>query len=147
MRITKILSATLLTLLLASSHSFARGGGGQMSPRFIDRVAEEIGLDDETVTKIKGIIFEGRRAAVDLKAKIEQAKLDISNLQVALQRASEDRKAENLDFQKTVAEQMVTAEVLHKALDRLATYYDSAAFAQMKAAKKQTPPVPQMESK
>jgi len=79
-----------------------------------------------------------------LTEEIEKAHLDISNLRVELQRASENRKQENLDFQKTVADQMVTAEVLNKALDKLATFYDEAAFAQ---TKKQTPPVPQMEYK
>merc|ERR1719498_215366 len=87
-----------------------------------------------------------------LSEEIEKAKLDISNLEVAMQRASENRKQENLDFQKTVADQTVTAEILKKALDKLATFYDEAAFAQTHAkkialngAKKQTPPVPQME--
>merc|ERR1719333_1478465 len=76
--------------------------------------------------------------------EIDKAPLDIGNLNVELQRASEDRKKENLDFQKVVADQMATAEILGKALDKLATFYDEAAFAQ---TKKQTPPVPQMEYK
>jgi hypothetical protein len=80
-----------------------------------------------------------------LSEEIEKAHLDISNLQLSLQRASENRKQENLDFQKVVADQMVTAEILSKALDKLATFYDEAAFAQTHAGKKQTPPVPQME--
>merc|ERR1719420_1366218 len=79
-----------------------------------------------------------------LAEEIEKAKLDIANLQVELQRASEDRKKENLDFQKVIADQTVTAEILGKALDRLATFYDEAALVQ---TKKQTPPVPQMEYK
>merc|ERR1719355_562809 len=79
-----------------------------------------------------------------LSEEIEKAHLDIDNLQVALQRASEDRKQENLDFQRVVADQTATAEILAKALDKLATFYDEAAFAQ---TKKQTPPVPQMEYK
>merc|ERR1719502_2121138 len=81
-----------------------------------------------------------------LSEEIAKAKSDISNLQVELQRASEDRKQENLDFQKTVADQTATAEILNKALDRLATFYDEAAFTQVHAgARKQAPPVPQME--
>merc|ERR1719502_2428648 len=89
-----------------------------------------------------------------LSEEVEKAKLDISGLQVALQRASENRKQENLDFQKTVADQTATAEILKQALDKLATFYDEAAFAQTHAkknvllgAKKQTPPVPQAEYK
>jgi|Transcript_104480 cell division protein FtsB len=82
-----------------------------------------------------------------LTEEIEKAKSDISNLQVDLQRASENRKKENLDFQKVVADQMVTAEILAKALDKLATFYDDASFSQLRAkgSRKQTPPVPQME--
>merc|ERR1719313_1950331 len=79
-----------------------------------------------------------------LSEEIEKAKLDIQNLQVELQRASENRKQENLDFQKVVADQTVTAEILAKALDKLATFYDEAALTQVR---KQTPPVPQMEYK
>jgi len=77
-----------------------------------------------------------------LSEEIEKAHLQINELQVALQRASEDRKQENRDFQTTVADQTATAEILNKALDKMATFYDNAAFAQ---TKKQTPPVAQME--
>jgi len=80
-----------------------------------------------------------------LSEEIEKAHNDISNLNLELQRASEDRKQENLDFQKTVADQTATAEILNKALDKLATFYDEAAFTQVQAKSKQTPPVPQME--
>jgi len=78
-----------------------------------------------------------------LSEEIEAAKLAISDLQVALQRASENRKQENRDFQTTVADQTATAEVLNKALDKLATFYDAAALLQK--LQKQTPPVAQME--
>jgi len=79
-----------------------------------------------------------------LSEEIEKAHLDISNLNLQLQRGSENRKKENLDFQKVVADQMVTAEILAKALDKLAKFYDDAAFAQVH---KQTPPVAQKEYK
>merc|ERR1719424_2513431 len=84
-----------------------------------------------------------------LSEEIETAHLDIANLQVELQRSSENRKKENLDFQKVVADQTVTAEILAKALDKLATFYDEAAFAQTnkRSLLKQTPPVAQMDYK
>merc|ERR1719352_583168 len=83
-----------------------------------------------------------------LSEEIEKAHLDIGNLNVELQRASENRKKENLDFQTVVADQMVTAEILGKALDKLATFYDDAAFAQTGKhssvlLQRQTPPVAQ----
>merc|ERR1719191_1212307 len=52
-----------------------------------------------------------------LSEEIEKAHNDISQLQTDLQRASENRKQENLDFQKVVADQTATAEILAKALD------------------------------
>mmetsp|Transcript_43648 Transcript_43648/g.126008 ORF Transcript_43648/g.126008 Transcript_43648/m.126008 type:complete len:772 (+) Transcript_43648:66-2381(+) len=91
----------------------------------------------------------------DIKAldvAITEAKAQIAQLQLDLQRASEDRKAENLQFQSTVQDQTLTVEVLKKALDRLANYYDKEAFLQRAAGSQasdqgQTPPVPQMEYK
>merc|ERR1719471_1631189 len=87
-----------------------------------------------------------------LTEDIVSAKAQIAQLQLELQRASEDRKTENMDFQKTVADQMETIAVLKKALDRLATYYDKEALVQGasrartgRQAGRQTPPVPQME--
>jgi chromosome segregation ATPase len=79
-----------------------------------------------------------------LAGEIEKAHNDIAQLNLDLQRASENRKQENLDFQKVVADQMVTAEILAKALDKLAKFYDEAALVQQK---KQTPPVAQAEYK
>jgi hypothetical protein len=82
-----------------------------------------------------------------LAEEIEAAKAAIASSQVALQRAGEDRKAENLEFQRIVADQTATAEILHKALDKLAKFYDEAAFAQTHAKVGQTPPVVQAEYK
>lgn len=81
-----------------------------------------------------------------LEHAIAAATASISELHVNLQRASEDRRTENMDFQTTVADQTATIEVLHNALDRLATYYD-AQLLQTKKSQKQTPPVPEMEYK
>merc|ERR1711920_190361 len=80
-----------------------------------------------------------------LEDGIADAKAQIAQLQLDLQRSSEERKAENLEFQKTVADQTVTIEVLKVALDRLATYYDLLQQHSAGHAKRQTPPVPQME--
>merc|ERR1719428_2231698 len=79
-----------------------------------------------------------------LAKEIADAKAAINQAQVDLQRASQDRQVENLDFQKTIADQTVTIEVLHKAMDRLAQFYDSVELVQ---TKKQTPPVAQAEYK
>jgi len=79
--------------------------------------------------------------------EIATAKSSIAQLQTDLQRASENRKQENMDFQSTVADQRATMSVLHTAIERLAKYYDEEALVQSKATAGQTPPVPQMEYK
>merc|ERR1719460_1524801 len=73
-----------------------------------------------------------------LSDEIEADKAAIAQGQMDLQRASEDRQRENLDFQKTIADQTMTIEILHKAMERLAQFYD-AQLVQIKAAHKQTP--------
>merc|ERR1719436_547744 len=70
-------------------------------------------------------IAELAEAIKALEAGIADAKAQIQELTVELQRASEDRVKENLEYQKTVADQTVTIAVLKKALDRLATYYNT----------------------
>jgi len=83
----------------------------------------------------------------DIKAledAIAAAKAEIEQLRVNLQRAGEDRLTANIDFQKTVADQTMTVEVLKKALARLAKFYDESL---LQKNAKQTPPVPQMEFK
>merc|ERR1719450_1453407 len=73
--------------------------------------------------------LEAKIASLELLIKklgeeIVAAHQEIEALQGGLQRANEDRQKENLEFQSTVAEQRATIEVLSKALDKLATYYD-----------------------
>jgi len=88
-------------------------------------------------------------ALATLEEDIAAAKAQIAQLQVELQRASEDRITENLDFQKTVADQTATVEVLKMALERLAAFYNKESLIQgaKVANRRQTPPVPQMEYK
>jgi len=85
-----------------------------------------------------------------LTDEITAAKAQIADSQIALQRAGENRVKENQDFQKTVADQVATQEILATALDKLATFYDSALVQVVnKNSKhaKQAPPVPQIEYK
>jgi len=92
-----------------------------------------------------------------LKDEIELAKSQIAQFQIDLQRAGENRVKENKEFQQTVADQVATQEILAKALDKLATFYDKLFLVQVGVHKhttaeadahhKQAPPVPQMEYK
>jgi hypothetical protein len=75
-----------------------------------------------------------------LAKRVEEAVAEVAELRVNLQRANENRKTENMDFQKTVADQTLTVKILKKALDKLANYYDLLQ-------QKQAPPVAQGEYK
>jgi len=97
-----------------------------------------------------------------LSDDIQNAQAQISQLHLDLQRATENRQKENLEFQKTIADQRATQAVLKTALERLAKYYDEEGLLQTKSKQRggllqtkskskakgsQTPPVPQMEYK
>lgn len=88
---------------------------------------------------------EERRSAIKkFEEDVGAAKSAIGKEQVSLQKATINRKKENLDFQKTIADQTLTIAVLEKAMDRLATFYDNQALLQTgEMHTKQTPPVVQ----
>merc|ERR1719333_265342 len=62
-------------------------------------------------------------------------------MQTQLKRAGEDREMENSDFQKTVAGQRATKELLTKALDVLKKVFDKK-FIQLNAKTRQEPAGP-----
>jgi hypothetical protein len=70
------------------------------------------------------------------KKKVEDTiaalKADISNTQVQMQRASEDRKQENMEFQRIVADQIRTIGALKAAHEKLAEFYHIDSFLQVK---------------
>merc|ERR1740121_2837787 len=99
---------------------------------------------EEHKADLETLIAELEQKIKTLEDEILAAKKHIQELQIELQRASENRVAENLDYQKTVADQTLTIQVLKKALDRLATFYGAALIQK---GSQQTPPVPQMEYK
>merc|ERR1719326_1684024 len=51
-----------------------------------------------------------------------------------MKRASEDREAENKEFQATVADQRATQAILTKALGRLKEFYEAKSLLQTKKA-------------
>mmetsp|Transcript_9494 Transcript_9494/g.21848 ORF Transcript_9494/g.21848 Transcript_9494/m.21848 type:complete len:752 (+) Transcript_9494:68-2323(+) len=87
-----------------------------------------------------------------LEADIAKATEDIEKAMVALQSASLGRKEENLDYQKVVADQTVVIDVLKKALNRMAKYYEGESLLQRRRsgedpAPGSVAPVAQMEYK
>merc|ERR1719337_584581 len=82
--------------------------------------------EDQTV-KIEDLAT----AIKTLTEEIDAAKAAIAKLTIDLQRAGENRIKENKDFQQTVADQVATQEILAKALDKLATFYDKLFLLQV----------------
>jgi len=114
--------------------------------------------EQETIKSNQEVTIEDLKSSITtLTDEIEQAKAQVSDLQLNLQRASEERQQGSLDFQQTVADQKATQEILAKALDKLATFYDQE-FLQLRVREvtkssitthreDPAPPVPQMEYK
>jgi len=98
---------------------------------------------DDLVADLQAKIGSLESQEKTLQDEIDADKASIAQGQMDLQRASEDRQRENLDFQKTIADQTMTIEILMKAMERLAQFYD----AQLLQVHKQTPPVAQAEYK
>merc|ERR1719158_1434126 len=61
-----------------------------------------------------------------LSEEIAAAKAEIKDMEVAIKQASEDREAENKEFQEEVTDQRMMQAILQKALERLAKVYDKA---------------------
>merc|ERR1719401_2359719 len=72
-----------------------------------------------------------------VESEITAAKDMIAEAQVSLQRATENRKKESMEFQKTTASQRQTQFVLKEALERLAKYYDQALLMQTASKSRQ----------
>merc|ERR1719158_404589 len=54
---------------------------------------------------------------------METKKVEISDMQTEMKRASEDREAENADYQQAVSDQRITQMILDKALQRMKQVY------------------------
>jgi len=96
---------------------------------------------DTTAKKVKKGDLETEINALNaeqatLTDEEKRIKAEIFENQLQMKAASEDREAENKVFQETVADQRATQEILKKALDRLAQFYNKFALVQ---GKKQDP--------
>jgi len=102
----------------------------------------ELTIEKTTSQKesLEAKIAELESATTTMADEIDSANKQIKQVQMDLQKATKDRQKENIEFQKTIADQTMTIKVLKKALERLATFYDLLQT-------QQTPPVAQKEYK
>merc|ERR1719253_1296094 len=98
---------------------------------------------DEANTNVKDleVNLADMAATVDtLKKEIAVLENEVAETNTAIKRASEDRAAENAEFQQTVADQRATQMVLAKVLARLREVYQKAALVQKSKALLQQEP-------
>merc|ERR1719191_1463677 len=96
------------------------------------------------VAKIEQLTADSKALAEQLKT----LKAEIADLQVELQRAGDDRKAENAEFQKTASDQHLVQEVLAKAVAKLKEFYSKRhSFVQTKKAAPGEAPAPMPKMK
>merc|ERR1719359_511755 len=62
--------------------------------------------------------------------EIANAKQEITDTQLQIKKASENREKENWDYQTTISDQKATQAILKKALDKLKAFYEKAALLQ-----------------
>lgn len=82
-------------------------------------------------------IEDHQQQIITFEKKIKETKAAIAELQLNVKRAGEDRELENIEFQKTVNDQMATQKTIQKAIDVLGHFYDKkqqgTGFAQQPA--------------
>lgn len=78
----------------------------------------------------------------ELTSKLETLKSEISEMQVQLKRAGQDREVQNKEFQATVAEQRQTKKLLQAALSILEGFYGKQSFMQKGQGQAEPAPPP-----
>merc|ERR1719399_245578 len=87
---------------------------------------------DEGYDQQKALQVENEELTLFLKnvdKEIEASKAEIYNTLLEMKHAGENRKAENEDYQETIADQKATQVILKKALTRLEDFYKKKAAA------------------
>jgi len=90
-----------------------------------------------------------------IKTNMDELMKEISDMEVNLKKAGEDRKQQNLLFKQSISDQRATAMILNKAMARLKMFYGESTFVQVhahgsmsksKASAVQAPPPPSSQS-
>jgi len=81
-------------------------------------------------------VDELESSITSLADDISSLRAELAQMQIDMQRANQNRVAENKEFQTTIADQRATQAILKKALDRLSGFYKEQ-FLQMSATKQE----------
>merc|ERR1719221_1909603 len=86
-----------------------------------DKIKEEMLTKEDLADKHTDLV----NVLDTLRDDVAKLEADVSEMEVSLKKAGEDRKAENTLYQSSVADQRVTISILKKALARLNAFYDN----------------------
>jgi DNA repair exonuclease SbcCD ATPase subunit len=99
----------------------------------------ESAMKKRDIEQLDGKIAQLAEEIDQLTKDIAALRAEVAEMQVQLKRAGEDRELENNDFQKVVADQRATQQLLNAALDKLKGFY-AKAFLQSKQPAGPPPP-------
>jgi len=102
----------------------------------IQSVEGEIRVKNNEAKDLNALITSLSATSAQLAKDLEDLRRDVALAHVSLKAASEDRKAENHEFQQVVSDQRETVAILKKAMARMQQFYGEQAFLQ---ARKQVP--------
>jgi len=101
-----------------------------------DSIKEKNNIKDDLDEKHK----ELTNTLTTLTTEIAELQAEEAEMQISLKQAGEQRKAENGVFQNSVMDQRATINILHKALQRLKTFYESTGLLQQPGQAVSAPP-------
>lgn len=84
----------------------------------------------ERQANLRASAGERKVAIKRLRGEIRSIGKSMAGERLSMAKAAANRKKEHLEFKKDIADQTLTIQVLERAMDRLATYYDDQAFIQ-----------------
>jgi len=111
----------------------------------IDETEHFIKVGKQTAEDLDGKHKDLSSTIEGLKSSISVLQTEVSEAEVALKRAGEDRKAANKIFQSAMSDQRATIQILNMALNRLKEFYAKPALVAVTAHTQQdqdAPPPP-----
>jgi len=111
----------------------------------IDETEDFIKVGKQTAEDLDGKHKDLSSTIEGLKSSISVLQTEVSEAEVALKRAGEDRKAANKIFQSAMSDQRATIQILNMALNRLKEFYAKPALVAVSAHTQQdqdAPPPP-----
>jgi hypothetical protein len=94
---------------------------------------------EREIKELSTLIENSEHTIAEFTKDIEGAHAAIKEVELQMKKAGEDRELENQNFQTVVTEQRATQAILHKALDRLSSFYNKKSRTPMPSLVQQEP--------